>query len=116
MAYLQVSNVEIDGIANVGSGDVYVATRKLFYVSTDEIIMYKGLTGGISCPISHRDVFAAVREHRVVAEVREVHGDNHQRPVRSVLESAIPGGFEVRTKGSDLLFGWSELAGYEDGC
>jgi hypothetical protein len=46
MAYLQVSNVEIDGIANVGPGDVYVATRKLCYVSMDKEIVYIRLLPG----------------------------------------------------------------------
>ena len=43
MAYLQVSNVEIDSIANARPSNVYVATRELFCVSMDELIAYRRL-------------------------------------------------------------------------
>ena len=93
MAYLQVSDVKVDCIADAGASDVYVASREW-----------------VRRPVRHGDILAIVRQHGVVAEVREIHGDNHQRPVRSVLEIAVPGSFEVWAQASDLLFSWSELA------
>jgi hypothetical protein len=47
----------------------------------------------------------------MVAEVCEVHGDDHERPVRGVFEVTIPGRFEVWTETGDFFFGGSELAG-----
>jgi hypothetical protein len=67
----------------------------------------------VGCPVGHGDILAVVGQHGVVAEVGEIHGDNHQRPVRGVLEVTVPGCFEVGAEAGDLLFGWSELAGWE---
>jgi hypothetical protein len=42
----QVPDVKVDGIANIGTGDVYVASRER-----------------IASPVGHRNILAVVREH-----------------------------------------------------